>query len=803
MLTRTMKAMEKPVIRISVRHLVEFILRSGDLTSRSGMLSEGEAMQAGSRLHKKIQKSRGSDYQSEVFLSGEVTFEDMVIGVEGRADGLYKKDGRDTIEEIKGVYRDVSRMKEAVRVHLAQARCYGALLKGFENQEASHEEIGIDMTYVNLDDETVRTFDLVYTVSENGRWFLDVVEAYHRWEAFRLSHVKERNASALALSFPFVYREGQKRLVASVYHAIHAGRQLFIEAPTGVGKTMAVIFPAVRSMGEGTTERLFYLTANTVTGDVAVQALQILRDKGLKFKFSQIRAKEKLCPMSEVNCQPDYCPYAKGHFDRINDALFELLNHTDFYDADAVLREAGKRMVCPYELSLDASQWADGVIGDYNYVFDPDVRLKRFFGDSVKGYPLILVDEAHNLVERGREMFSASLCKEHVLATAGKFKGLSPRLEKSLRRLNKVLLDEKHKLAEHREMTGKSYAVLPSVSSLETAALRLFSEFKAYFEKVDDASVFNDVSAFFFELRKFLQTAELLDENYRIYAHLSTENEFRVRLACMNPAVNLQSVMDKAVDTVFFSATLLPMDYHKNLFSCRQDDYGVYATSPFSDFQRGTFIGRDVSSRYGQRGEKMYYRIARYIHDIVLAHQGNYMVFFPSYQMLDEVFEVYRRHFEEESVDWVVQSRGMMTDDREIFLENFYEEPVRSLIGFCVMGSVFSEGIDLTGTRLVGAIIIGTGLPQISSEREIVREFYEDNGRNGFDYAYRIPGMNKVMQAAGRVIRTEKDRGIIALLDGRFLEGAYRRLFPNEWQNFRIMTCDTAGSLVRKFWNML
>ncbi len=833
--------MDKPVIRISVRNLVEFILRSGDLDSRSKALPDGEAMLAGSRIHRKIQGRRQGNYQAEVSLKGDVEFDDMIIRIEGRADGVYEKDGLTIIEEIKGVYRNVQEMEEPVPVHLAQARFYGALLKGYENELQDHDQepskvpslevskenpngetkeanisltegdmaivkenkIGVRMTYANLDDETIRHFDLEYTVHENAIWFLEVVREYHKWESFRLAHALKRNVSAAQISFPFDYRKGQRNLVASVYHAIHVGRQLFIEAPTGVGKTMSVVFPSVRSMSEGLADRIFYLTARTVTRTVAAEAFNILRNKGLDFKYALLMAKEKICPMAEANCNPETCPYAKGHFDRVNEAAFEILNQEDVYDSESILAAAKKHMVCPFELSLDVAEWADGIICDYNYVFDPDVRLKRFFGDGVKSRGIILVDEAHNLVDRGREMFSASLVKEHVLKASRQIKDRAPRVERSLKKLNHELLDLKHEMEEETMRSGKTYKVLKNTSGIEVMALRLFSEFKEYFENNHEPALFNELSDFYFELRTFTQVADLLDENYIIYMEKTSENEFILHLSCMNPAENLQAVMDKAVDTIFFSATLLPVDYYKKLFSTREDDYAVYAETPFDTARRALLIGRDVSTRYKMRGEGMYRKIARYIHDTVQGQKGNYLAFFPSYKVMEDVLEIYRKEFDEEDVDWIVQGHIMKEDDREIFLENFYEDPVRSLVGFCVMGGIFSEGIDLIGTRLIGAMVVGTGLPQISNEREIIREFYDRRRMDGFGYAYRIPGMNKVMQAAGRVIRTIDDKGVILLLDERFMDRDVRRLFPREWRNAKETNVNSAQNDVRNFWNVI
>jgi DNA excision repair protein ERCC-2 len=801
--------MEKPVIRISVRNLVEFILRSGDLDIRVGASADREAMLAGSRVHRKIQKSRKGGYESEVFLSGETEFEDLIIRVEGRADGIDSSgstqeaspeqladsstdpEQKKVIEEIKGIYRDLEHVEEPVPVHLAQAKCYAALLA----ERDSLSEAGVRMIYVNLDTERTKTFDYSYTASELKTWYEGLMAEYHKWAKFLADHRKERDESMQDLPFPFPYRKGQRELVASVWHTISEQKELFIEAPTGVGKTMSAVFPAVRALGAGQGDRIFYLTSKTVTRTVGLEAFAILRSRGLKIKLVSLTAKEKLCPMNEPSCNPDDCPYAKGHFDRINDAVYDLLQQTDLFDRDTILRQAEERKVCPFELSLDVSSWTDAVICDYNYVFDPNVRLKRFFSEGMKSDAILLIDEAHNLVERGREMYSASLTKEHVLAAKKTVKEKDPALAKGLEKLNKQMLSLKRECDE--------YAVLETAGVLVLSLLPLVEKMQDFLQEKADAEEKKALQDFWFEMRDFLSVSEIADENYVTYSELNEDGEFSVKLFCVNPASNLQKCIDRARCAVLFSATMLPISYYKKLLSTHDDDYAIYADTPFLPGQKLLLIGRDVSTRYRTRGEKTYERIARYLHDTASMKKGNYLAFFPSYKMMQDVFEVYRDRYDEEGINWVVQTPMMREEDREMFLENFYEDPKDTLIGFCVMGGIFSEGIDLTGTRLIGAIVIGTGLPQISNEKEILRDYYDKNGGDGFGYAYRIPGMNKVLQAAGRVIRTVTDRGIILLLDDRFLTQEYAALFPREWTGGRTVRVEEIKEVLRSFWNVV
>lgn len=778
--------MDKPVTRISVRNLVEFILRSGDLDSRKGTMDK-EAMLKGSRLHRKIQKQMGSDYKAEVSLKFENCYEDLDILLEGRADGIFSEGDMVWVDEIKGIYGKVEQLLQPVPVHSAQAKCYGYIYA----VQQGIEKIGIQMTYANLDTEEIKRFREVYSLEELKAWYEKLLEEYHKWLSFQLKWKKIRNESLKELEFPFVYREGQRKMVSGIYHSISAGKQIFIQAPTGVGKTMSSIFPAVRAVGEGKGDTIFYLTAKTITRTVAQEAFGILEEKGMKFKVVTITAKEKLCFMEETKCDPAHCPYARGHFDRVNDAVYQLWTQDISYNRERILEQAKKWQVCPFEMCLDLAVWVDGVICDYNYVFDPNVHLKRFFGEGAGGDYIFLIDEAHNLAERGREMYSASICREDVVKVRGKMKEKAPKLYRCLGRLNHLL--------EELQEECTTYNILPGTGSVTMQALKIQGEFDTYLEEHKDVELEDEVRQFYFDIRNFLNISELIDENYVIYVENGEDGRFRLKLFCVNPAVNLGEYLKKGRSAVFFSATLLPMSYYRRLLSCRQDDYGIYVESPFSREKRCILSARDVSTLYTRRSYEEYRKIAEYIARAVLQKKGNYMVFFPSYKMLEEVYDIYEREF---SVNWIrsiCQTSAMKEREREEFLQEFEQED-DSLVAFCIMGGIFSEGIDLLGEKLIGAILVGTGLPQIGNEREILRNFYAEEGENGFDYAYRYPGMNKVLQAAGRVIRTKEDTGMILLLDERFWQREYSSLFPVEWSDRMACTLTDVEEKLELFW---
>ena len=777
--------------KISVRSLVEFILRSGDLDSREGRGPDREAMQKGSRLHRKIQKSQKAGYQSEVPLFYIQEYPEYSIKLEGRADGIFTDQEEMTvIDEIKGMYRDVTRMEEPVPVHLAQAKCYAWIYA----HDHKLDTIGVRMTYANLDTEQTVYFDSSYSFEELDTWFLDVLERYHAWIEFSWQWRKKRNASMQGMEFPFPYRKGQKDVVSAVYRTILRKKQLFIQAPTGVGKTMSTLFPAIRACGEGEAEKVFYLTARTITRTVAEEAVQILRDKGLSCKTVTLTAKDKLCILDEPDCNPEICPRAKGHFDRVNAAVFELIHESDKMSREVILAQAEKWQVCPFEMMLDISLWVDVIICDYNYVLDPRVRLKRFFAEGIKAPHVVLIDEAHNLVDRGREMYSAVLYKEDVMAVRRLVKDRRPKLARLLEKINKKLLEYKR--------SCDTYEILDNLGMLPLDLLQVTAEMEEYLEDEHDSTVRQEVLQLYFTLLTFQNIYDLLDDNYVIYSQHDEDGRFRVKLFCVNPAVNLQNCLDQVRSTVFFSATLLPVNYYRKLLSTRSDDYAIYAETSFLPEQRKILIGRDISSKYTRRTYEEFQKIAAYIRNLTAAKPGCYMVFFPSYKMLVDVTEVYEEQFVTVPIiELLRQSPSMGEKEREAFLEAFQADREGTLIGCCVMGGIFAEGIDLVGDRLIGALIVGTGLPQISHERKILMDYYDKKGESGFDYAYRIPGMNKVQQSAGRVIRTTEDRGIIALLDERFLYQESLEMFPREWFPYQVVTKDTAGNCAREFWD--
>jgi len=804
---------ERAKIRISVRSLVEFILRSGDLDNRSAGSDVMDAMQAGSRLHRKIQKSMGPGYLAEVGLSTCIEREHKGVvyelTVEGRADGIFTGERCTMIDEIKCVLRDVTRIEAPVPEHRAQAMCYayffyvarknsGSELSNMSLAEVKLSEgmqqsmfpadMGIRLTYCNIETEEKKYFEEFFEFEELEKWFTALTDEYFKWAIWEYEWTRERNASIKKLQFPFEYRPGQKDLVAGVYKSILRKKRLFIEAPTGVGKTISTVFPAVKAMGEGLAEKVFYVTAKTIVRTVAEEAFRILAEQNLKFKTVTITAKEKICILEKPDCNPVACPRAKGHFDRVNDAVFDMLTHEEGISRDLILQYAEKHTVCPFEMCLDVCTWADGIICDYNYVFDPNVYLRRFFAEEKIPDFILLADEAHNLVDRAREMYSAELVKSHFLAVKRAVLLKDSHLARLLDSANTKLLKLKRQCDECE--------VLENIDEIALPLMHIVSAMDEYMRKNREPADREELLDFYFEIRHFMNMYELVDENYLIVSDYNEEGEFRVRLMCMDPSTVLASTLDKLRTSVFFSATLLPINYYREQLGGREEDYAIYAPSPFDTSNRLLMIGRDVSTKYTRRSDEEFEKIADYITEFVNSKRGNHMVFFPSYKMLEQIGEL----LSDRVPGLLMQTSGMKENEREEFLSAFArdEEPHT---GLCVLGGIFSEGIDLKDDSLIGAVIVGTGLPQVCNERELHRAFYDDRNGHGFDYSYLYNGMNKVEQAAGRVIRTVTDRGAILLLDERFLQRQYQNLFPREWFPHEVVDLCNMKLKLEEFWD--
>ena len=786
-------------VRVSVRDFVEFVTRSGDIDNRSAG-RDADAMAEGARMHRKIQKAQPAGYRAEVSLQHEeiLTYEGRVFAltIEGRADGIFDDpELGHTIDEIKCMLRDVETLTAPVTAHLAQARCY-AYIEALQNHLPA---ISVRMTYVHLDTEHIRYFTETFEREDLADWFLSLSREYCRYAKWEQDHKEARNASVQALPFPFPYRPGQKDLVTGIYKTISQSRKLFVEAPTGVGKTVSALYPAVLSMGRGLTEKIFYLTAKTIARTVAEECCDTLTSHGATLFSITLTAKEKLCVLDTPECNPVACPRANGHFDRVGDAILEILSQAGgagfSVRRETILSYAEKYQVCPYELSLDLALFADIVICDYNYVFDPTAYLRRFFSEGIKKDYVFLIDEAHNLVERSREMYSAEIEKEDLLECK---KVLAEHFRQASRQCETV---NKAMLALRRECDG--FTVLGSGGSAPGSIAELAAKAENLCSALADvladrkAPIPDEAVELYLNLRHFLEIYEQMEDRYTVYGDYREGNHFFVRLQCMDASGFLAECIDRGRSAVFYSATLLPIAYYKEQLGGEPDDYAVYSPSPFDPDRRLVMVARDVDTRYKNRTDAEFEKIAAYIRAMVSERRGNYIAFFPSYRFVSEV----ATHLADWDGRLLIQTANMTEAEREEYLSAFETEHEGSLLGLFVMGGIFSEGIDLRNDSLIGAVIVGPGLPMVCNERELFRDYYEQKSGQGFAYAYLYPGMNKVLQAAGRVIRTTEDAGCILLLDDRFGTSSYRSLFPREWSPVRV-TRDTLQSQLREFWNI-
>ena len=774
------------IIKISIRNLVEFIMRHGSIDNR--YTSSIKAIE-GIRGHQRVQKSYGDNYTAEVPLKYTLTYEDLEIMVEGRADGILIEDEKTIIDEIKTTTKDLLLIDENTNpLHWAQAKCYGYIY----SMQNELDNIDIQITYYNIDTKSTRILRQSYTLKELEEFFFWLIDEYKSWAQLESDWVNKRNESIKKLKFPFEnYRPGQRELAVRVYKSITDSKKCFAQAPTGTGKTISTLFPAIKAMGEDKTSKIFYLTAKTITREVAQNTISLMRKKDLNLKAVTITAKEKICKMDEVNCNPEYCPYANGYFDRINNSLKDILAKYNDYSKDNIEKISEEYMLCPFELSLDLTNLSDVIICDYNYVFDPRVYLKRFFDTKTTDYTF-LIDEAHNLVDRAREMYSATLNEE-------KFVKVKKLISKKDKRITRVIKEIQSYFEDKLEdlTTLDENDLVESEAPLELCEiLSSFIKFvDEYLARTNEEN--EELMDLYFDVYSFLSISDFYDKNYTTI-YTKTFNGMTIKIYCVNPQKVIEEKMKKAKSNIIFSATLIPMDYFMKMYSYDEEDFIINLKSPFDVNNRLLMIGDNVATTYNKRFETSE-DIASYIANCVQAKKGNYMVFFPSYKYMELVFDKMKENYPD--INTSIQESNMSEEEKEEFLSMFDEDNKETHVGFCVLGGHFSEGIDLTNDKLIGVIIVGVGMPQIGIERDIIKDHMKDSNK-GFDYAYVYPGMIKVLQAAGRCIRTDDDKGVILLLDNRYSQRRYQSLFPYEWYpNFRVRKSDDVKTLCEEFWN--
>jgi DNA excision repair protein ERCC-2 len=788
------------------------VLQTGDIDAGfvgSSRLAEGiwhhQAIQRANRLASSLENR----YTAEVVVSHAVEKDGIRLEIGGRIDGVFETEDDLTIQEIKSTSEPLDELtEESHPLHWAQAKCY-AFMYGLAHK---WKEARVQLVYSHFDSRETRVFEQTFSISELDEFFKQITTQYIAWAKVLREWARTRDTSILNMEFPFeTYRADQQELVDEVRRTVNGGSMLFAQAPTGIGKTMATVYPAVRAVGDGIVSKIFYATAKTVTRAIAQNALDTLRRLGLRFKTITITAKDKICFNPDAECTPEECVFAKGYYDRLRPAVRELFAQ-DTFDRPSIEACARKYSLCPFEFSLDLSLWADCIICDYNYLFDPRVYLRRFFSDEDAGEKeyLFLVDEAHNLVDRAREMFSAQLSQAMI---SGVKQALGkPKRRKDAARLLKLgaALDNLGGFmaqassacatggAEDGAVPGfvvskdAPIEVLPMLKALIATAEKILESGKTY-------PFSEKLLELYFEAHNFLRTAEYFDERYRCYYEQGAD-EVIVKLFCVDPSYLLREALKRARSAVFFSATLTPLPYFRELLGGNDNSTQLKLGSPFPSENLRVLLDDRVSTTYKTR-EFSYDRIAQGIAALAGGKIGNYIAYFPSYKYMNEVS---RRFINANpGISVICQSSGMSEPQRANFLEEFSRFGKTTLVGFAVMGGVFGEGIDLVGERLSGVVIVGVGLPQLSLERNIIRQCFQETLESGYEYAYIYPGMNKVLQAAGRVIRTETDRGVILLMDERFSRMPYRELIPEHWHPLhRLKTSgiEHARGLVEEFW---
>ena len=820
-----MASVSKPVYSVQVRELVQFVLRSGDLGGVGDFVGSDRAL-AGTRGHQRIQRARPSGYQKEVSVSHEIVTEELTLRIQGRIDGLLVTEAEVLLEEIKTIRGGWDRVADPL--HWAQARCYGFIYA----HDHGLEKLSLQLTYLDLDTGALTEFresqsfrDLAGFFEETAAVYLEWIQERHRW-------CEQRDQSIKSLPFPFPrYRPGQRELAVAVYQALGRGGRLFIEAPTGIGKTISALFPALKALPEGKLDQLFYLTARTVGRTVAEKAFADLRAAGARVRTLTLTAREKLCVREGHPSDATTSPLAIGYYDRCKPAMRDALNREVItrFTLEAVSR---KHQVCPFELSLDVSLWVDAIVCDYNYVFHPQVYLRRHFAEPARDYGF-LVDEAHNLVDRAREMFSADLrsgeideVRRALQKTVPRCAQVLGRLSTAIRKLSRpsaprtrmaeeVEASEELDLfpgeragpglragpeqnAEPLEFTEKrggaltARALPPHLLPLVEHAIK---EAETWLARNQAAHFRESLLQLYFRLQTFRRTAELYDDRY--VTIVEPGESLRVLLFCLDPSARLRHALERGRAAIFFSGTLTPLDYYRALLGGEPEDRLLQFPSPFPPEHLAVLVHDRIRTDFKARAETLA-EVVRAIGALVEGRRGNYLIYLPSYQYLKTV----REQFRAVHPDIVIleQHSGMTEPEREVFLAAFASEHAETLVGFAVLGGIFGEGIDLVGERLIGVVVVGVGLPQLCAERDLIRDYFQERIGSGFDYAYSFPGMNRVLQGVGRVIRSETDRGVVLLIDTRFGEQRYRRLFPDWWQPVPVRTVADIRMAVQAFW---
>ena len=759
-------------------------MRSGDL--ESGIFVPDRAT-AAIALHQMIQRSRPQSYEPEVTISHCTQMGTWTIHLSGRVDGISRKAGRVEIEEIKTIIRKPEPDEIGANPHhWAQLKIYAYMIA----EDYHLETVDTCLTYAQLHTRKTHEIRRSFTHQELEDFFSQLISRL----VDRMQTIQQfqemRDLSIAALQFPFAdIRRGQSQMMEETYQAIVDKAQLLVQAPTGIGKTMAAILPALKTLAQGKYDRMFYLTARSTGKQVAEESFDILNAQALRLKVVTLTAKEKICFKAEAECTRDACEYAQGFYDRIDAALAQAYD-TDQWKREFIEQIARQFQICPFELSLELSELADCIICDYNYVFDPQAHLRRFFTRLRESY-LFLVDEAHNLVDRSREMYSAETHKKSFLALRRLTKDTLPEIYRTLGKVNAQFL----KIIKSNQDQGRAFALNDLPAEMQTSFLDFIKACEKWLALNREAPFREALIESYFQVVRFMKVVELFDASYAVCCE-QIKTDFRIRLFCIDPSGPLSKVLDRGRATVFFSATLTPIDYFRKMFGCGEASSDLVLTTPFPHENLCILVSRVSTFFRNRRNTRQ--RVAELICALVSQKVGNYLIFFPSYAYMNMVLDSFQ--YQCPQMETLVQQPGLSETKREKFLARFQQDNRSSLVGFAVMGGVFGEGIDLVGDRLTGAVIVGVGMPPPSLERELINAYFAEQYEAGYEFAYIFPGFNKVLQASGRVIRSENDRGVVLLIDSRFASPRYQDMYPADWNPRPIGEPRDVDNILQQFW---
>lgn len=761
----------KRTITLSVHQLVDFLLREGDIDNR---VFNSDTMAMGTKIHASYQKKQGEKYLSEVALRETFSFGEVDVVLEGRADGIIIGGGYPIIDEIKTTVADLNEFyKEQKNWHFAQAKCYALMYC----HKMELEKAGVRLTYISQIDDSQMIKEEEYNVGELEEDIEKLIEEYLTFEEKQMAHIKARNESAKKLNFPYSsFREGQREMAKYTYMTAKNGGVFFCEAPTGIGKTMSALYPTIKSWSVSDNDKIFYLTAKASGRLSAFDAMGKMYEAGLVARDSIITAKEKTCINPGAACNPDECPFAKGYYAKLRAAVREALETDARFSSEYVRAMARRYEMCPFELQLDLSLWADVIILDYNYLFDPIVYLERYFDSSVDSSKYFaLIDEAHNLVDRGRSAYSERISISMIDKVKADMRHIKAiKIKNALTKLKNSLDFVDLEDGENKRIHEVPDGVRKALDSLSRAHLAMAKEKHPNYGEA------------YADLSRTCHRFSFLEENYRTETSLYLRrngDDCSIELYCLDPSPMIKECLDKLKGAVIFSATLSPINYYMDAILGSQDYPYLLLPSPFPKDNFDLMIAPMVSTRFKDRA-KTYGEVASYLKSFISSKVGNYFIFFPSYEYLENI----RPLLDFEDIDVYYQERDMDDDEKTLFLSRFLPNPDHTSVGLLIIGGSFSEGVDLIDDRLIGVAVVGMGLPQICFEKEIVREFYEQRNGAGFEYAYMNPSVNRVMQAVGRLIRSENDVGTALLIDDRYTKSEYRELFSRVWKRYEIVT---------------